>query len=674
LVLAISVASASGRSTNQVASAQTASTGSPTLELTGESPWTPIGGAFTMRLQGRDLPGGTSVALTVHDALRSRTGFDQSVDGGALPATRDRTVVPFDTLPVDPSTGDRLLVLPNPQLTEGGVYPLEVDLRSAADLSLSRFVTHVVIADLTGGHLSVGVPLNVAWVWPLRTEPAYLRVGASPNPTLLADLAPSGRLGRQATQLAANLDVPLTIAPSPETLAAWDELSARISALSAGAAAVRSVSPRDEVLTGPFVPLDLPSVLAAGLEGVVSNELGRGVNALEQFFGTHLDPSTALPGPLDQVSLRLLQSASIRQLVVRSDALAPVAEKYTPAHPYKMQAVSGDDSTAVSAVATDPGFERFLSGTDPPALRAAHLLAGLALVAGEQPSVTRGVALVNPDRWDANDTFVRATLAGLRQNPLLNPTTVAGLLAAVPLATPANSGSGTPAVVRQLGPYQPPAAPVTLRAYEQAQNDQVQITDLVGAADPRVERGDRALASAVATAWANAKGRQKARALLADLRTSLIAARTQITSQVQVQPRTTITITSSKAQIPIGFKNVSAHAVTVHLKLDSDRLLFPDGAERNVTLPPSRSTTVRVAVETRSSGQSPLFVTVTTAGGLPVTPAPVRITVRSSFVSGVGVFLTVGAMVFLALWWGWDFRRRRRGRTPARKRQPALAT
>ena len=50
-----------------------------------------------------------------------------------------------------------------------------------------------------------------------------------------------------------------------------------------------------------------------------------------------------------------------------------------------------------------------------------------------------------------------------------------------------------------------------------------------------------------------------------------------------------------------------------------------------------------------------------TADGLPLPiGGTTRITVRSTFVSGVGVFLTVGAVVFLALWWGWDIRRRRK--------------
>jgi hypothetical protein len=53
-----------------------------------------------------------------------------------------------------------------------------------------------------------------------------------------------------------------------------------------------------------------------------------------------------------------------------------------------------------------------------------------------------------------------------------------------------------------------------------------------------------------------------------------------------------------------------------------------------------------------------------TADGLPVRTTTIK--VRSTFVSGVGVFLTVGAIVFLALWWGWDIHRRRKRRSQAK--------
>jgi hypothetical protein len=97
--------------------------------------------------------------------------------------------------------------------------------------------------------------------------------------------------------------------------------------------------------------------------------------------------------------------------------------------------------------------------------------------------------------------------------------------------------------------------------------------------------------------------------------------------------------------------------------LQSNRVQFPDGADRDVVLAPGKNHTVRIAVETRSSGTYPLVMNVTTADGLPIQTS--EVTVRSSFVSGVGIFLTVGALAFLALWWGWDIRRRRRRRRAA---------
>jgi HAMP domain-containing protein len=41
------------------------------------------------------------------------------------------------------------------------------------------------------------------------------------------------------------------------------------------------------------------------------------------------------------------------------------------------------------------------------------------------------------------------------------------------------------------------------------------------------------------------------------------------------------------------------------------------------------------------------------------------LTVRSTAASGVGVMISAGAALFLAVWWGRDIRRRRRARHPA---------
>ncbi len=218
-------------------------------------------------------------------------------------------------------------------------------------------------------------------------------------------------------------------------------------------------------------------------------------------------------------------------------------------------------------------------------------------------------------------------------------------------------------VYRQLAAYDPPAAPVTPAQYQQAVADREQVAKVFGVTSPQTVGADRALAASVSADWQDPAGRKAAAGLLGSIRGSLDAFLEQVRSEVVLQPTGTITITSSKAQIPISFKNTSDQPVTVHLKLESDRLLFPDGAEQDVVLPPRRSTTVRMAVETRGSGRSPAQLTVTTVDGQVIGER--RITVRSTFVSGVGVFLTVGAIVFLAIWWGWDIHRRRKRRSQA---------
>src|SRR5262249_31495304 len=123
----------------------------------------------------------------------------------------------------------------------------------------------------------------------------------------------------------------------------------------------------------------------------------------------------------------------------------------------------------------------------------------------------------------------------------------------------------------------------------------------------------------------------------------------------------TITVTSSRAEVPITVRNDTGIPLRVHLHFQSDKLLFPAGADRDVDLL-AKNTTFRLPVETRSSGTFPVNITVTTTDSPTSTIEATQLRVRSTFVSGVGVFITAGAVLFLALWWGWDIRKRRRAK------------
>ncbi len=242
----------------------------PSLTLDGQDPWTPAGGTFTMRLRTNAVPEGVQLTLTVHDRLLSRSAFDATLTGNNPPLGQTLTLLrlPLDDYPADAS-GVRVVPVELSQLnvrrSGNGVYPIEVQLRDGDDHTLAGFITHVIVADLSA---TKPLPLEVAWVWPLVADPAFGFDGNA-NPAVVGQLGLAGRLGRQATLIGTDTDVPLTLAPSPETLDAWSTLAEDDVGIAAGVATLASALSHHQVLAGPFVPLDLPSVFDGGLGGML---------------------------------------------------------------------------------------------------------------------------------------------------------------------------------------------------------------------------------------------------------------------------------------------------------------------------------------------------------------------------------------------------------------------
>jgi hypothetical protein len=632
----------------------------PALALTGQDAWTSNTGIFTMGLRTSGNTEGLQLTLTVHDRVLSRSAFEAGLgDSPTFPQTLTLQRIPLDDVPAD-ANGVRTVQLDLTRLgirrQGNGVYPIEVQLRDINETPRAGFVTHVNAVDLSA---AAPTQLDVAWIWPFVAPPA-LALDGTPNADVVTQLVPTGRLGRQAAVVGVATDVPLTLAPSPETLDAWLALAQAQdnTDLAVGVEALRQAVAYHQVLGSSFVRLDLPSIFAGGLGGTLGGELDRGVETLESFFNVHIDPSTAMPGDLDTESLDALRTASRSRLVLDGSALEPFDGRFTATRPALLGRAPGDASNQATVVATDPGLESFLSGDAPPALRAAHLLAALAVIQGEQPSLDRAVAFANPANWDPSAEFVAALIAGLRANPFVRPVTVDTLLADTPLARVDDADDSDP-IIRTLAPTPVTKPPVKAARYYEGLLDRNALVALFGATDLRVAHADRTLLTVLSFDLQNPAGRRFAREQLHAIGQSA----RDFLSLIHSPEQQTITLTSSEARIPLTFRNDTDQRVPIHITLTSDKLLFPDGTDRRVTLEPGKNQTVRIAIETRSSGSFPLLMTVTTAAGLPIQTS--EVTVRSSFVSGVGVFLTVGAIVFLALWWGWDIRRRHRRRQPA---------
>jgi hypothetical protein len=400
--------------------------------------------------------------------------------------------------------------------------------------------------------------------------------------------------------------------------------------------------------------------VGGGLSAEVGSELVQGTERLSGLLGTRVDPRTEIARPANDASLARMRDAGVDRVILDGADLVPREDQFTPAQPFVIRSQQG----MATAVGSDAGLQRLLDGDDPPALRAQRFLAGLSVIALEQPNVARGIVVLEPDDWDANSALLESALAGLTaDHPLLHPMTVDDLVATVPPAT-----SGNAPVERQLAPSAVPPPPVTEREYTDAQSELSAFNALVPPPNPVADPGNRSLLVSLSSAWTGAAGRARARAELGKIHLDV----EQFVGRLRVPAvDSTITLTAEKGEIPVTFLNETGQQLRVRVHLQSDKLQFPNGDEHVVDLPP-RSTTVRFSVQAQSSGTFPLTLKVTSPdGALPIQQTEVKVR-TTFFVSNVGLILTVGAGLFLAGWWAHDLRRRRRRRA-ATPEHPALA-
>jgi hypothetical protein len=110
----------------------------------------------------------------------------------------------------------------------------------------------------------------------------------------------------------------------------------------------------------------------------------------------------------------------------------------------------------------------------------------------------------------------------------------------------------------------------------------------------------------------------------------------------------TITVTSQQAKIPISIisnANVPFDAV---LSASSPELGFPKGHSWRIKIYP-HTNIVPILLSARTSGDFSLQLTLATSTGFTIQSG--SMTIRSTAISGVAVALSIGAAVFLVVWW-----------------------
>jgi hypothetical protein len=134
----------------------------------------------------------------------------------------------------------------------------------------------------------------------------------------------------------------------------------------------------------------------------------------------------------------------------------------------------------------------------------------------------------------------------------------------------------------------------------------------------------------------------------------------QRSSLLDAPPEETVQMTSRSAAVPFSFQNRSKTALRVELRIISEKITvedFDDGETTTLVLEPG-ITTHRFNLRSLSSGSFPIKIELLSPNGSLVL-SETQSVIRATAPTGVGLALTLGAALFLAIWWIADSRRRR---------------
>ena len=512
-----------------------------------------------------------------------------------------------------------------------GVYPIEVVVRDANEDDLAQTISWLVVTEP-----DTEPPVRMNAIWSALSGVMVARDGVTPTAEFLTSTGVRGTLGEFAERLHSTR-LPVALALSPVTIASWSRATSLDpdSATSFDRLESGLARGRFTVLPQPYAAIDGPSVESADLGSRVPDSFVDGAQTLQEITGARPQPSTVYAPTVDTASAERLGATFAYQLLVEPTAVVPSA----PSGAFALEA--GEHRFAATVVRRDlatlvaPGSG---SGNASESRRLQQLFAFLAIEADADPD--RAHTVVIGDDFDRD--LLRRLERSLPEQALID---------FVPLDEAFVDPPTTP--VFTLAPVTTTAPMITPLEVFEIERQIDAFVAFVGTEHPAVLAAESNLRLALARDLPVAELRDR----LADLERAIAGFVGGIGTESKH-----VTLTDRRSEVPLSFRNDTGREVEVRVRLSSQKLVFPDGPERVITLPPGRNTQAAFLVEARASGTFPLEVAITSVDRSLAVGSPTRITVQSAVFGSAGTWLTIGALVFLALWWAHHIWRARRAR------------
>lgn len=636
------------------ATAQTTTT-THQLSLVHQTAFVGPNGTFTVEVATGDLPANSKLNLVIYNAITSRSRLDRTIAGEQLgtalfstPSTAITANSASTTLPLP--INDQW---PAPEggtvLSTSGVYPVLIEATAANGSRLDSIVTHLLRLP------SVATPTAPLALAATVVVDAPLSVSSDGSPQLSA--AEVTRANDQFRIMSSFATTPLTLAATPFVVQALAD---------AGNSSARPDSQFRQTLSRPYVPIDSGSLMAGGRGSLIEQEYAAADTILAAAFEAApdhetmvLDPSVS-PAALDQLAKMgtrsvVLQSSQLRSSIV-TDESSVLTNRFL---------IEGESGTSFAAMANDDTTSSRFVLTSDPILGAHHALAELMMLHEEQPGANRGVAVTIPAATDtaAFTEFLTGlstttgASSGSLGNSVIQPVTLDELFTRTGVAT----ASQKP-IVRDWTSNEPTELGTYGTLLEQAQWNLLGLRSLLPEGNELIAPIERTvLASAETTLTLSDR-----EAILSNADAQLDS----LTSAISLPTSQKVTLTSSSGKIPLVITNTLPVEALVQITVSSPKLEFPEGTTYEIVLSPSSTTRTDIAVTTRASGAFPLDVEIASSGG-GLLVASSRIDVRSTAISGFGLFVSILAGLFLLVWWGRHFRHTRRARALVAADEPS---
>ena len=589
--------------------------GSGGMQITHQSPTAQAAGSLELILQ---LPGVVAnddqIIVTVHEPVVNEAEFLRSIEGQGLGGVLASRTVDLSDLDPDAwglvavefplSSSDKNAI----RVARPGVYPMTVEMRTGSQELIGRIVTHLI---RLGEEISRKLPVVLV-----------AKIPNSPHNT-------DDVVALWFDVLAKHADIPVTITLHPNLL---DDISNGDAEIG-----FQNIETLHQFVHSSFVPTNEATLEDAGLSLELSTLLELGSEHLRR-LGTLAPPTLWVGhGSADAAQVDHRWARGIREVIVEASSLSPVP----PQAPRGPVEVLGADANARALIVDRLSVKE---RHDTSASQAHRLLAHLATIAfTEQPTPLIALDL----SADARDVdFAAAFLRGLSNLFLVEP-------------VPA-SAAITQSLLLEDGELQQYRLRTRLSSttedftgYREAQRHLAAFRSMIRDEDA-AEHNEMAQDLLFSLSSDSSPLDQRA------LWESIVSNVRGQTSLIDIPPDESIQLTSQKASVPFSFQNRADIPLRVELRIIGEKLTvedFDDGESTTLVLGPG-VTTHRFQLRALGSGSFPVTIELHSPdGGLLVGRAQAAI--RATTPTGVGLGLTIGAAVFLAVWWIIDTKKRK---------------